>query len=98
MSQVEPTCPLFARKFPLDTAKDVLRTLTSCNSQLGVTGPHSCLPPSQLMASENSEPEAEIRTAVPNSLSAKLKLGWFQGQSKQQLLKQRQRQLPEQQQ
>ena len=85
----------------MDTAKHVLKTLTSCDSQLSVTSSHSCLSSSQLMASEASEPEADIGAAVvPSSLNAKLKLGWFQSQPKQQVLKQQQRhrQLPEQQQ
>ena len=86
--QVEPTCPLFARKFPLDTAKNVLRTVAGCNSHLGLTSPHSCinpaeLPPDQPPMQEVVQGGLDIK-GVPKSLSAKLRLNWLQPQQQQQ--------------
>ena len=88
--QVEPTCPLFARKFPLDTAKNVLRTVAGCDSQLGLTSPHSCINPAEISFDHISPMEQVVQgvlnaKSAPTSLRDKFRLSWLQPQQQLQL-------------
>ena len=77
---------MFARKFPMDTAGNVLRAIASCNSQLGLTSSHSCINQAQLpiTASRNEPKPVTSSSDLPSKQSGKLKLRWFQSQQQQQ--------------